>query len=242
MNDTFFEQLTGVCHKLLLHDKNLMRYLKNDRGMKSKTIEDYKLGSFPKDLRDLYSKYRLDPVELREKNIIYNADRSPFKMYPVVIPIKDIKGKSIAIGCRTLLSDDERREIGIPKYRNSNYKKTAYLFGLDRAVNSIRSNNKVFVVEGYFDVITAHQKDIKNVVATCGTLFSDRQLMTLSRYTENICLLFDNDKAGKISAEKIMKKMFKLESGVKVTCTFTPDGFKDLDEYLRSGEDFSFFK
>jgi len=235
MNKSFFETLASVCHNLLLDNSDIMFYLKEGRGMTDKTIETYKLGAFPKDLRDFYNKYDMDPVELRKQNIVVNANHSPFKMYPIVIPIRDIVGQSIAIGCRTLLSDDKRKELGLPKYRNSTYKKTSHLFGLDSAKGAIRNSNKVFVVEGYFDTITAHQNNIMNVVATCGTMFTERQLIILSRYTENICLLFDNDAPGKMSAQKIMQKFINFDENIHLTCAFTPEGYKDLDEYLQKG-------
>lgn len=237
----FFEKLTDVCHKLLLDNESLMYYLKVRRGMTDETISTYKLGAFPEDLRQLYKRYDLDPKELRKQNIIWNADQSQFKLYPVVIPIRDIDGTPIAIGARTLASDKKRKKLGIPKYRNSSYKKTAYLFGLDRAVNAIRKANKVFVVEGYFDDISAQQKEISNIVATCGTIFSERQLVILSRYTNNICLLFDNDKPGRLSAKKVMDRLCDVE-GINLTCEFTPQGYKDLDEYLRKGGDINLFR
>jgi len=237
----FFEKLTDVCHKLLLDNESLMYYLKVRRGMTDETISTYKLGAFPDDLRQLYKRYDLDPKELREQNIIWNADQSQFKMYPIVIPIRDINGVPIAIGARTLLSDKKRKKLGIPKYRNSSYKKTSYLFGLDRAVEAIRRTNKAFVVEGYFDDITAQQKGISNIVATCGTIFSERQLIILSRYTDNICLLFDNDEPGRVSAKKVMDRLSEIE-GINLTYDFTPKGYKDLDEYLRKGGDINLFR
>jgi DNA primase len=235
MQDTFFDELTSVCHNLLLDNQALMHYLRNHRGISDETIKKYRLGAFPKDLRDLYDRYSLDPVQLREKEIVWNADQSQFKLYPVVIPVTNINNNVVAIGCRTLLTEERRKNMGIPKYRNSKYKKTAYLFGLDKAYSSIRKNDIVFVVEGYFDVLMAHQNGISNVVATCGTMFSERQLVILSRYTKKICLLFDNDKPGRISAKKVMSKLDNYSNEVSLMCKFTPEGYKDLDEYLRKG-------
>jgi DNA primase len=240
MNKEFFEKLTNVCHKLLLENESLMYYLKVRRGMTDETISTYQLGAFPEDLRHLYKRYDLDPKELRKQNIIWNADQSQFKLYPIVIPVYNLYGQPIAIGCRTLLTDKKRKKMGIPKYRNSVYKKTFNLFGLDRAVGAIREADKVFVVEGYFDAIMAHQKGILNVVATSGTIFSERQLIILSRYTNNICLLFDNDEPGRISVRKVMES--RNVDGINLTCEFTPKGYKDLDEYLRNGGDIGLFR
>lgn len=232
----FFDKLSEVCHELLLQNNNLIGYLKDKRGLTDRIIRSYKIGAFPKDLRVLFDK--IHPEELKSNNIIWSADKSPFQQYPIIIPIRDFLGNTIAIGGRTLISDEARKDSGLPKYRNSNYTKTAHLFGLDKAKDSIRDMNKVYVVEGYFDTITAHQNGLCNVVATCGTLFSLRQLIVLLRYTNNICLLFDNDDAGHTSASRLMQKFSNIEN-INLEYKFTPDNSKDLDEFLRSGGDFS---
>lgn len=245
----FFDRLADVCHDLLYYDRGLFEYFKN-RGITAPTIQKYKLGAFPKDLRLLFSK--ISAKELRRNHIIFDASKSRFNspcMYPIVIPVRDTYGKTVALCCRTLLSDNERKKIEdstgepTPKYKNTEYKKTQYLFGLDQATEAIREKDIVYVVEGHFDVISAHQAGFKNVVATCGTLFSRYQMIVLSRYTNNICLLFDNDVPGRQNAKRIQKKI-KNDDLIKVNikCMFTPDGFKDLDEYIRKANDISFFE
>jgi len=82
---------------------------------------------------------------------------------------------------------------------------------------------------------------MKNVVATCGTLFSTRQLMILSRYTDNICILFDNDEPGMINAKKVQDK-FKNNELAKVLCGNTPKKYKDLDEFFTSGGSVDYFE
>ena len=237
MDQVFYEKLTNVCHDLLSQNKQLRVYLKN-RGITKQTIDDYKLGAFPTDLRCLFDK--LSAQELRNRVIVYQADKSPFLQYPLVIPIRDASGQPVAIGCRTLLSEEERKKLGLPKYRNSVYSKTSHLFGLDRAIHDIRKSNKVYGVEGYFDCITAHQDGMKNLVASCGTLFSSRQLTILSRYTDRVCILFDNDEAGKINAQ-IVKDKFADNGFVTISCALTPNKYKDLDEYLTHGGSLDYF-
>jgi DNA primase len=237
MDQVFYEKLTNVCHDLLGQNKQLRTYL-NNRGITKQTIDDYKLGAFPSDLRYLYTK--LSAQELLSRGIVYRADKSPFSQYPLVIPIRDASGSPVAIGCRTLLSEEDRKKLGLPKYRNSVYSKSSYLFGLDKAIPAIRKKNRVYVVEGYFDAISAHQAGMGNVVATCGTLFSSRQLTILSRYTDKVCILFDNDEAGKCNA-KIVKDKFANNGFVSISCAITPNKYKDLDEYLTQGGSLDYF-
>lgn len=250
MNHTFFKKLTNVCQELLYSDAELFSYLKG-RNLKASTILKYKIGAFPKKLTTLLE--RMNGDELRKHGIVWNACESPFLMsvsplnkkkihYPIVIPILDVDGNTIAIGCRTLIDEEKRKELGVPKYRNSSYEKSSYLFGLNHAIKAIRKHDCVFVVEGYFDVIACHQAGVFNVVATCGTLFSKRQLVILSRYTNNIILMFDNDEPGHTNSRRVMKHRANDDIiKVNLTYRFTPDGYKDIDEYLCRGGDLSFF-
>jgi len=234
-----FERLADTCHNLLLHNNKLLTYLKHDRHLTDDTISQYKLGAFPRDLRVLYRYIHAE--ELKGSGLIWSADKSPFRYYPIVIPIRDFAGNNIAIGARCLFSANRLKQLGIPKYRNTSYSKTSHLFGLDKAKYAIRENNKVFVVEGYFDVIMAHQCGFKNVVATCGTMFSYRQLSVLARYTNNICLLFDNDEPGQQNVKRVMSAFESFKSNINIDYQFTPDGYKDLDEFLQKGGNFKYF-
>lgn len=238
-----FDKLADTCNDLLYNNKKIYDYLK-DRKLTATTIKEFNLGVFPKDFRLLFE--HLHPGELLKHGVIWNASEGPFKnsksYYPVVIPIRDVNGRTIAIGCRTLMSEEKRKNIGIPKYINTTYKKGAYLYGLDKAVPHIRKKDLVFIVEGYFDVISCHQAGMRNVVASCGTAFGKLQLLVLSRYTNNICLLFDNDGPGHISAEKAMRELGNDPLiSVNLKCKFTPKGYKDIDEYLYHGGSLDFF-
>jgi DNA primase len=238
MDSVFYEHLTNACHDFLWQRREICEYLGN-RGITKKTVQAYKLGAFPKKWSDLFKK--VNGQELRDRGIVYNASNSPFSHHPLVIPIHDSSGNPVAIGCRTLMPEKDRKKLGVPKYRNSVYTKTAHLFGLNVAIPSIREKNKVYVVEGFMDTLSAHQHGHKNVVATCGTLFSKRQLIILLRYTNNICIMFDNDEAGKTNSSIVMQKFAKFELAKFSSCC-TPQGFKDLDEYLHAGQDFSYFE
>jgi DNA primase len=111
----------------------------------------------------------------------------------VVIPIRDRKGRTIGFGGRVL--DDS-----VPKYLNTAetpvFHKSRVIFGLDLAEKALREADKVVIVEGYMDVIAAHQHGFTNVVACMGTAITSDQLQQLQRYTDNFVLALDADAAG----------------------------------------------
>lgn len=115
----------------------------------------------------------------------------------VMIPIREPKnGQIIGFSGRTLSTEKK-----IAKYVNSPenpvYHKSSTLFGLYEAKQSIRKRDSVILVEGNFDVVSAHAAGITHTVATCGTSLTEEHLRILRRFTKNITLAFDNDEAGK---------------------------------------------
>lgn len=122
------------------------------------------------------------------RNSYYDAFRGR-----VIIPIRDRQGRIIGFGGRVL--DDVQ-----PKYLNTSdtplFHKSRIIYGLDLAYQAIRQNDKVVIVEGYMDVIAAHQHGYANVVACMGTAVTEEQLQQLQRYTNNFVLALDADAAG----------------------------------------------
>jgi DNA primase len=112
----------------------------------------------------------------------------------LMIPIRDVKGRVIGFGARTL--DPE----GAPKYINSPqtslFDKSRTLFGLDLARQTIRREERAVIVEGYMDVMQAHQAGFANVVAQMGTALTEPQLRQLQRYAHRLVLALDPDAAG----------------------------------------------
>lgn len=229
--EEIFAKVTEFCHNRLLQDGETMDYLENKRKINLESINKFQIGLFPKDLRELFQV--VDPKDLRSAGIIKHASSSAFKTRNLVMPIKDVYGDYIAFAGRTLLSEEKREKKGIPKYINSVYKKSHHLFGLNFAKNSILEKGVAYVVEGYFDVIMPHQKGMNNVVATCGTFLSTRHLALLSRYTDKIVIILDNEPDAQEKAQKIVER--RQHEGLSVTAE-NPlnDEAKDIDEYLRS--------
>lgn len=225
-----FEIVTKYCCKNLFENEEVLSYLVNERKISIEAIEKWEIGLFPQDLRGLFS--IVDPSDLRSASIVKHASRSMFQSHDIVMPIKNVYGEHIALAGRTRLSEEQRSKIRLPKYLNTVYSKTHHLFGLDVAKESIIKNDIVYVVEGYFDVISPHQKGFCNVVATCGAYLSTRHLVLLSRYTNNIVLCLDNEEAAQEKAIKIVEK--KQREGINLSrkCPL-PNGYKDIDQYLK---------
>jgi DNA primase len=154
----------------------------------------------------------------------------------LMFPLADERGRVLGFGARTL-GDDK------PKYLNSPetalYHKSEALFGLDRAKASAAKLDRLFVVEGYTDVIALVQAGVTNVVASMGTAFTEEQLKRLTRHTRNLFLCFDADAAG-LGA---MTRALKLAKSQKATMRVVriPDGL-DPAEYVLAGNDGDAFR
>lgn len=118
----------------------------------------------------------------------------------LMFPIRNRRGEFIAFGARAM-SDDQQ-----PKYLNSPdspiFSKSDTLYGLDTAKEAIRAENLAIIVEGYTDVVVAHQEGFKNVVASLGTALTEKQLSQLSRMTKRYALALDADEAGAAATER----------------------------------------
>ncbi|MCX2573311.1 DNA primase [Pedobacter sandarakinus] len=146
----------------------------------------------------------------------------------VMFPIHNFTGRVIGFGGRTLKTDKN-----VPKYVNSPesdiYHKSNVLYGLFHAKKAIRDLDNCYLAEGYADVLSVHQAGIENVVASSGTSLTVEQIKLISRFTQNITILFDGDAAG-IKASLRGLDMI-LEEGLNVKIVSFPDGH-DPDSYM----------
>ncbi|WP_413173682.1 DNA primase [Anabaena azotica] len=219
-----------------------MLYLKEHRQLNTETIQQFGLGYAPAGWETLY-RYLVEdkhyPVQLVEKAGLIKPRKEGGGYYDVfrdrlMIPIRDIQGRVIAFGGRTLTEEQ-------PKYLNSPetelFSKGKTLFALDHAKDGISKQDQAVVVEGYFDAIALHAAGINNAVASLGTALSIEQVRLLLRYTDSkqLVLNFDADKAGTIAAERAIGEIATLayKGEVQLKILNIPDG-KDADEYLHS--------
>jgi DNA primase len=218
------------CYNNLLSNKDALEYACENRKFTAETLKHFELGLFPTDMTELFK--FVDPKTLREANIVKNASKSVFRTWDLVVPIKDVYGNYIAMAGRLRISEEERQKKDIPKYINSVYKKSQHLFGLDFAKQDIIKKDVVYVVEGLLDVIMAHQNNITNVVGVCGKYLSIRQVALLSRYTDKIVLILDNEPEAQLCAQKTIER--RCFAGLSITAKNPfPDSIKDLDQFLK---------
>lgn len=190
-------------HHLLLHapEAETARAYVARRGLADETVECFLLGySLPGwDRARAYLTERGYTVEeLIKAGLLVQKEEtgSTYDRFRdrLMIPIRDAQGRTIGFGARTL--DPE----GVPKYINSPqtplFDKSRTLFGLDLARQAIRREDRVVIVEGYMDVMQAHQAGFTSVVAQMGTALTEPQLRQLQRYTKRLVLALDPDAAG----------------------------------------------
>ncbi len=170
------------------------------RALNDQTVGDFLLGYAPDGWQRTIDHltrlgYALDDlVEIgvairNEQGRVYDRFR-----HRLIIPVRDGRGRTIGFGARALRDEDT------PKYLNSPqsevFDKSAILFGLDLARREIRETETAIIVEGYMDVMQAHQAGFRNVVAQMGTALTEPQLRALRRYAGRVILALDADQAG----------------------------------------------
>ncbi|BCL39247.1 DNA primase [Nostoc sp. MS1] len=219
-----------------------LQYLRSDRQLNEATIQQFGLGYAPAGWETLH-RYLVEdkhyPVQLVEKAGLIKPRKEGAGYYDVfrdrlMIPIRDIQGRVIAFGGRTL-TDEQPKYLNSPETELFNKGKT--LFALDQAKTGIAQLDQAVVVEGYFDAIALHAAGINNAVASLGTALSLEQVRLILRYTESkqLVLNFDADKAGTNAAERAIGEIANLayKGEVQLKILNIPDG-KDADEYLHT--------
>lgn len=172
---------------------------------------------------------------------IRNILKSYFKDNPLIFPYRNAYGKVVALVGRSLLSKEDMdsenetrvKDKKITKYKNTPeseyFKKGNLLFGLYENKQHILDQNCVYVVEGQFDVIKAVEKGLRNIIALGTSSMTPYQFSVISRYTNNIILLLDNDEAGEKGRKLINSKFGKYAN---IQNFYIPESYKDIDEYL----------
>ena len=206
------------------------------RGIRDDIIEKFQLGYAPQRRDALYTEATAKGYKkefLVKTGLCIENEWGAYDRYSgrAIFPWLNVSGKVVAFGGRVL---DSRTKGVAQKYVNSPdsdiYHKERELYGIYQAKKAIVKEDRVFMVEGYTDVIAMHQSGIENVVANSGTALSEPQIHLLHRFTQNITLLYDGDEAGIHAAMRGTDML--LANGMNVKVLLLPDG-DDPDSFAR---------
>ena len=235
---TFVEALTA--------DSEGMTYLLG-RGINAEQAARFRLGYAPADRDWLTARARragISLAQLGQVGLVARTEENPIPRERfrgrLIFPIHDPRGRALGFGGRILpsiertLADSGRR---VAKYLNSPetplFQKRRVLYGADLARSAGRAEGWVAVVEGYTDVIAAHQVGLTNVVGTLGTALGDDHVTALRRMTDRAVLVFDGDEAGQKAADRSLELFLGHEVDVRVLAL--PPQFDPCDFLLEHG-------
>ena len=186
--------------KELNYEKNnkILNYLIS-RGLDIEIIEKFKIGYVPKGSREFYDSLikKGFKKDILIKSGLFIDGKHIFSRFNgrITFPVFSLSGRIIGFGGRILIDDKKTA-----KYINSPetiiYQKSKVLYGLNFSKTEIIKKDNCYLVEGYLDVISLHQKEILNIVASSGTAITESQIRLVKRFTNTITILFDSDAAG----------------------------------------------
>jgi DNA primase len=220
--------------KQLTVNKTAYEYVTKQRGFTKDTILVWQLGYAPNTgfaLTNFLTKQGFTTDEMKRAGVIFQRTRHSSDMFRgrIMIPLADQSGRVVGFTARLLANEPDS-----PKYINTpqtiTYDKSRQVYGLHLAKEAIRKQGFVVVVEGNLDVIASHQAGISNVVASAGTAMTEQHLKELKRFTGDIRLSFDADRAGIAATERVIPMAQKAEVSLKI---ITIKDAKDPDELIR---------
>lgn len=218
-----------------LNENKIARNYYSSRGLSKKLVDQNLIGFCP-----IYSHYTFPLLRGR-----------------IILPIRDVYGKTIALAGRQIPDIKDQVITGLwetyghepskcqdrvtkwakGKWINEPYSKAKNLYFLDQSKYSAAKKNYIVLVEGYFDVLSFYDNGVENVAALCGTAITDHQIALASRFCDNIVIVMDSDGPGKIAAKKVAEKIH--EWGLNSYTIFLPYGM-DPDDFAKK-YDLSFF-
>ncbi|MCI0597616.1 DNA primase [Candidatus Parcubacteria bacterium] len=212
------------------------------RGLSKETISAWGLGYAPDAWRALLEELSaagFTTAELVAAGLIKEADEKKGTYYDrfrdrLMFPIRDGAGRTVAFTGRALKSEDPAKYLNSPE--TELFRKSHILFGMDRAKDAIRTRSFALLVEGQFDLILLHQIGFQNTIALSGTALSPEHLALIKRYSDNLMLALDADKAGLAASEK--NAHAALVSGMKVKAIVMPEGQDPADLAKESPKEF----
>jgi DNA primase len=176
------------------------------------------------------SQRRIPQTMLEATGVVTGNGQDKF-VNRLMFPIADVTGRIVGFGGRTL-GNDRAKYVNSPT--TALFDKSQCLYGLEQARHEIVKTDTAVIVEGYTDVIMAHQLGCKNVVATLGTSLTSGHGRLLRRYAKTVVLIFDGDTAGMEAANRALDVCLKHHIDIKVASI--PDGLDPCDFILHQGK------
>ena len=236
--NSIFNSYVNFYHDQLLRNDSLLKareYLKN-RSLNKDEVKKFKIGYIEKN-SNFFEKLRneFSSDTLLETGLFYFDDKKQKYVERfrgrLIFPINNISGQPIALGGRIIeKSDYFAKYINSPE--TSFFKKGSNLYNLDVARKLSNKFDNVFLVEGYMDVIGLSKNGIENVVANLGTSLTDKQILTLNQFFDDIIICFDGDESGYKAALRAAENSIKeLKPEKQISFLFLPDK-EDPDSFV----------
>lgn len=214
-----------------------------ERGINDESVSGFRIGFAPDSRNGLYEFLRdqgYSPAEIFKAGVTIESQSSSYYdrfRGRIIFPIFDLNGQVIGFGGRIFFGKNQVQNAELAKYINTPqtllYDKSRVLYGLDKAKMAIREQEACVLVEGYTDVIAAHQAGSKNAVATSGTALTEQQLDIIHRYTENLVTAFDMDIAGDNATRRGID--LAQNKGFNIKVLVLPEG-KDPAEIIQKNK------
>lgn len=222
------EQSSQYYEAQLKQTPEAIDYLK-DRGISGQTAKTFAIGYAPPGWNNLSGdeKQLVETGMLVKKETGNAYDRFRHRL---MFPIRDRRGRTIAFGGRVINPEDN------PKYLNSPestlFHKSDEIYGLYELKKAVTNIDRIYVTEGYMDVVALAEHGVKTAVATLGTAINNRQIESLFRVCKNLVFCFDGDAAGKKAAWRSLEQcLASLKEGRLARFLFLPEG-QDPDSYI----------
>lgn len=206
-----------------------------ERGILQKTMEEFQLGWCP-DTWDAFSKAAVkkqyNEDYLIETGLAFRSNKTGNLIDRfrgrIMFPIHSHMGKVIGFGGRILTGEKMAKYVNSPE--SEVYHKSQALYGIHLAKQPLRDKDQCILVEGYMDTIALHQNEIRNVVASSGTALTEDQVKLIKRFTSNVLMIYDADRAGIKAALRGTEVL--LKQGLTVKVLLLPDG-DDPDSFIQ---------
>lgn len=205
-----------------------------ERGLSKELIQEFKIGLAPAEHNTLYQVLKeanyleLDMVDV---GLVRSNNDKYYDVFTnrIIFPITDERGRVLGFSGRIYNDSDKQTAKYMNTAETPIFKKNNILYNLDRAIPGIVQNDRIVLHEGFMDVIATYRSGIKEAVCSMGTQLTQNQIRIIKKYTNNVVLCYDGDKAGILATYRALDMFEKAGLKVKIVKL---EGAKDSDEFV----------